>query len=95
MAKNAKLVAPKKSAKTRSKSVHAKRMPAHEEPKEEKKKKKGWFSGLFLSKKEQKERTKISTKPVKLSKNFADQVLDLELRLDSGNFDIKTVNSLM
>ena len=30
-----------------------------------------------------------------MPKNFAEQVLNLELLLDSGNFDINTINELM
>jgi hypothetical protein len=37
----------------------------------------------------------MSTKAVKLPKNFAELVLDLELLVDSGNFDINTINKLM
>lgn len=37
----------------------------------------------------------MSTKAIKLPKNFAELVLDLELLIDSGNFDIETVNKLM
>ena len=37
----------------------------------------------------------MSTKAVKLPKNFAELVLDLELLVDSGNFDINTINQLM
>lgn len=37
----------------------------------------------------------MSTKNIKLPKNFAELVLDLELLIDSGNFDIETVNKLM
>lgn len=32
---------------------------------------------------------------MKLPKDFAEMVLTLELKLDSGNFDIDTVNELM
>ena len=48
-----------------------------------------------LSKKDQKLRNKISTEAVKLPKDFAQQVLDLELLIDSGNFDLDTVDKLM
>ena len=48
-----------------------------------------------LSKNEAKQRNKMSTKAVKLPKNFAEMVLDLELLVDSGNFDINTINKLM
>ena len=60
-------------------------------------KKKSTFGGFFsfLSKKDKKKVKEASAKSKKLSKNFADNVLDLELKLDSGNFDIHTVNSLM
>ena len=37
----------------------------------------------------------MSTETIKLPKNFAQLVLDLELLVDSGNFDINTVNQLM
>jgi len=45
-----------------------------------------------ISKKEMKDRKKMSTETVKLPRNFADNVLNLELVIDSGNFDIDTVN---
>lgn len=59
--------------------------------------KKGIFNRMFgkLSKNEQRLRKKLSTEVVKLPKNFAERVLDLELLVDSGNFDIDTVNDLM
>lgn len=59
--------------------------------------KKGLFNRMFgkLSKNEQKLRKKLSSEVVKLPKNFAELVLDLELLVDSGNFDIDTVNDLM
>jgi hypothetical protein len=31
----------------------------------------------------------------KLPKNFAERVLDLELKIDGGNFDIKNIDKLM
>ena len=37
----------------------------------------------------------MSTEAVKLPKNFAELVMNLELPLDSGNFTIDTVNELM
>ena len=37
----------------------------------------------------------MSTETVKLPKNFAANVLDLELLIDSGNFDLDTINELM
>lgn len=37
----------------------------------------------------------MSTEAVKLPKNFAELVLNLELLLESGNFTIDTVNELM
>jgi hypothetical protein len=60
-------------------------------------KKKGLLNRMFgrLSKNEQKKMKKISCDVVKLPKNFAEQVLNLELLLDSGNFDINTINELM
>lgn len=59
--------------------------------------KKGLFNRMFgkLSKNEQKLRKKLSSEAVKLPKNFAELVLDLELLVDSGNFTIDTVNDLM
>lgn len=59
--------------------------------------KKGLLNRMFgkLSKNEQKLRKKLSSEAVKLPKNFAELVLDLELLVDSGNFDINTVNELM
>jgi hypothetical protein len=54
------------------------------------------FKDFFkLSKKEENERKQISTSAKKLPKNFANQVLDLELLIDSGNFDITVVDKLM
>jgi methionyl-tRNA synthetase len=41
-----------------------------------------------LSKKEEKIAKLLSTKSKKLPKNFANQVLDFELKIDSGQFDI-------
>ena len=37
----------------------------------------------------------MNTKSKKLPKNFANLVLDEELKIDSGNFDISNVNKLM
>ena len=37
----------------------------------------------------------MSTKSKKLPKNFANQVLDYELKIDSGQFDIATIDKLM
>ena len=37
----------------------------------------------------------MSTKSIKLPKNFAGIVLDLELKIESGQFDINMVNELM
>lgn len=37
----------------------------------------------------------MSTKSKKLPKNFANLVLDYELQIDSGQFDIETVDKLM
>jgi hypothetical protein len=57
------------------------------------------FSGMKsffgLSKKEEKERKEISTSCKKLPKNFAKQVLDLELLIDSGHVDLRSVDKLM
>ena len=38
---------------------------------------------------------KLSSTPQKLPTDFADQVLDHELLIDKGEFDIDTINSLM
>ena len=35
------------------------------------------------------------TKHKKLPKNFANQVLDLELKIDSGRFDLECIDKLM
>ena len=48
-----------------------------------------------ISKKEAKFMTRLTTKAVQLPKNFANQVLELELILESGQFDIDDVNTLM
>jgi hypothetical protein len=37
----------------------------------------------------------MSTKSKKLPKNFANMVLDYELKIDSGQFDIGTIDKLM
>jgi len=44
------------------------------------------FSSIFnkLTKKEEKHRNYLSTKSIKLPKNFANLVLDQELKIDSG-----------
>ena len=61
--------------------------------------KQGLFSGVKsffkLSKKEERERKILSTKSKKLPKNFANMVLDYELKIDSGQFDIGTIDKLM
>lgn len=41
-----------------------------------------------ISKKEQKEKIEFSISQKKLPKNFANLVLDLELRIESNNFDL-------
>ena len=50
--------------------------------------KQGLFSGVKsffkISKKEEKQRKELSTKSKKLPKNFANRVLDLELKVDIG-----------
>ena len=57
---------------------------------------KAGVKSLFsLSKKEEKERKEISTSTKKLPKNFANMVLDYELKIDSGNFDIEIIDKLM
>jgi len=48
-----------------------------------------------LSKKEEKHRNYLSTKAIKLPKNFANLVLDEELKIDSGCFNIDTINTLL
>jgi hypothetical protein len=48
-----------------------------------------------LSKAELNHRKFLTTKAKKLPKNFANLVLDEELKIDSGNFDISNVNKLM
>jgi hypothetical protein len=54
------------------------------------------MKSLFkISKKEENERKKISTSSKKLPKNFASRILDYELLIDSGNFDIETIDKLM
>ena len=67
--------------------------------KKQAKSKPGVFSGVKsffkLSKKEERERKIMSTKSKKLPKNFANQVLDYELKIDSGQFDIATIDKLM
>jgi len=35
------------------------------------------------------------TKEKKLPKNFANRILDYELKIDSGNFDISTIDKLI
>ena len=54
------------------------------------------MKSLFkYSKKEQRDLKVMSTKSKKLPKNFANQVLDYELQIDSGQVDIETVDKLM
>lgn len=57
------------------------------------------FSGVKsffrISKKEEQLRKKESTESKKLPKNFANKVLDYELKIDSGQFDITTIDKLM
>lgn len=57
------------------------------------------FSGVKsffkISKKEEIERKEISTSTKKLPKNFAQKVLDYELLIDSGKFDIEIIDKLM
>jgi len=48
-----------------------------------------------ISKKEQKEKIEFSTSQKKLPRNFANRVLDLELKIESNNFEIETVDALM
>tara|TARA_B110000285_G_C14825583_1_gene468492 strand:+ start:234 stop:458 length:225 start_codon:yes stop_codon:yes gene_type:complete len=49
----------------------------------------------MLSKADLNHRKFLNTKAKKLPKNFANLVLDEELKIDSGNFDISNVNKLM
>ena len=59
----------------------------------------GLFSGMKsffkLSKNEQRQRKAASTKAKKLPKDFANQVLEYELKIDSGRFDVATIDKLM
>ena len=48
-----------------------------------------------LSKNEQKQRTYLSTKAIKLPKNFAEMVLNEELKIDAGQVDLESVNRLL
>jgi len=84
---------PKKKSKKSSKSRDRRTQKKDEDDK------KGMFKGmksfLGLSKKEENIRKKDSTESKKLPKNFANRVLDYELKIDSGNFDIATIDKLM
>ena len=53
------------------------------------------FLNVFASKNEKERRKFLKPKKQKLPKNFSDMVLDQELKIDSGNFDIEIVNNLM
>ena len=44
---------------------------------------------------QQQDRVPISSGEKKLPKNFANKVLDYELKIDSGRFDIETIDKLM
>ena len=60
------------------------------------KSKMGTFKNFFgLSKREAQIRKEVSSSAKKLPRNFASKVLDYELMIDSGNFDIHIVDSLM
>ena len=48
-----------------------------------------------LTKNEERHRNYLSTKSIKLPKNFANLVLDQELKIDSGQFNIDTINTLL
>lgn len=78
------------SAAARSRSQGKDKQP-------EKKKLFGGVRGFLkkLSKGEQKFRKEVSTKSKKLPKNFADLVLNMELKIESGTFDIELVNELL
>lgn len=57
---------------------------------------KGGVKNLFgLSKKEENERKKMSSSSKKLPKNFANMILDYEMQIDSGTFDIEIIDKLM
>lgn len=80
------------------------RHPAQEEYSASANKKKekdaGFMSGLksfmgILSKNEQKQRVYLSTKSIKLPKNFASQILDQEYKVDSAACDFESVNTLL
>lgn len=64
---------------------------------ENKEPKKGLFNSIMkkLSKGEQQQRNKLSTKALKLPKNFANLVLDLEIKVDSGVTDMSNVDALL
>lgn len=70
---------------------------AHIRKQENKEPKKGLFNTIMkkLSKGEQKERNKLSTKAIKLPKNFASLILDLEIKIDSGVTDMSSVDDLL
>ena len=55
----------------------------------------GVKSFFKLSKKEEQQAKILSTKSKKLPRNFANMVLDYELKIDSGQFDIATIDKLM
>jgi len=55
----------------------------------------GVKSFFKLSKKEEYERKQDSTISKKLPRNFANNVLDYELRIDSGNFDLEMIDKLV
>jgi len=57
--------------------------------------KKGFGFLKKLSKNEQRHRNYMSTKSIKLPKNFAAMVLDQELKIESGVYDIEAVNTLL
>ena len=42
-----------------------------------------------------KTKKRLRVEPAKLPSDFADQVLDIELLIDKGEFDLDTINSLM
>jgi hypothetical protein len=83
----------KKSKKSKSKDRSKRIQKKDEEDKN------GMFQGMKsffrISKKEEQIRKKDSTESKKLPKNFANRVLDYELKIDSGNFDISTIDKLM
>ena len=57
----------------------------------------GLFKKFFskLAKNEEKHRNYLATKSIKLPKNFANMVLDQELKIEGGHSDFENVNALL